>query len=208
MPLRTFGTRAPNASPSVCCAQCCNSCVGGRLNLLVLAATSTTLLLPFSAAASSPWPKLHRPLHIPTLAPGAPCPVTPVTLTKFGNAQGRGPVWPVLAFPQLSFSYPVQPHQIYYPSDWSGNKVLWVARRYWGPVLIRGAQVDGPNELRFGLNHVPGREMRLSSVGGHSPGGWQNRPSTTRLRAPGCYAWQVDGTTFSRVIVFRAVLSS
>jgi hypothetical protein len=105
-------------------------------------------------------------------------------------------VWPVLAFPQLSFSYPVRPEQIYYPSDWSGNKVLWVARRYRGPVLIRGAQLDGPNELRF------------SSVGGRSPGGWQNRPSTTRLRAPGCYAWQVDGTTFSRVIVFRAVLSS
>ena len=117
-------------------------------------------------------------------------------------------MWPVLAFPQLSFSYPVRPEQIYYPSDWSGNKVLWVARRYRGPVLIRGRQLDGPNELRFGLSHVPGREMRLSSVGGRSPGGWQNRPSTTRLRVPGCYAWQVDGTTFSRVIVFRAVLSS
>jgi hypothetical protein len=27
----------------------------------------------------------------------------------------------------------------------------------------------------------------------------------TRLRAPGCYAWQIDGPTFSRVVVFRAV---
>ena len=89
---------------------------------------------------------------------------------------GKGPVWPVLAFPQLSFSYPVWPEQIYYPSDWSGNKVLWVARRYRGPVLIRGAQLNGPNELRFGLSRVPVREMRLSSVGGRSPDGWQNRP--------------------------------
>jgi hypothetical protein len=30
------------------------------------------------------------------------------------------------------------------------------------------------------------------------------RPSYTRLRAPGCYAYQIDGTTFSRVIVFAA----
>ena len=121
-------------------------------------------------------------------------------------AQRKGPVWPVLAFPQLNFNYPVRPEQIYYPSRWSGNKVLWIANRYRGPVLIRGVQLDGLNELRFGLGHIPAREMRLSSVGGSSAGGWQNRPSTTRLRAPGCYAWQVDGTTFSRVIVFRAAL--
>jgi hypothetical protein len=117
-------------------------------------------------------------------------------------------VWPVGAYPKLSFIYPVRPEQIYYPSAWSGNKVLWIAHDYRGPVLIRGAQLDGPNQVRFGLGHTPVREMRLSSVGGSSSGGWQNRPSATRLRAPGCYAWQVDGATFSRVIVFSAVVSS
>jgi hypothetical protein len=29
------------------------------------------------------------------------------------------------------------------------------------------------------------------------------RPALTRLRAPGCYAYQIDGSTFSRLIVFR-----
>ena len=33
---------------------------------------------------------------------------------------------------------------------------------------------------------------------------WLNWPSYTRLRAGGCYAYQVDGATSSRVIVFRA----
>jgi hypothetical protein len=145
-------------------------------------------------------------LHIPQLAAGARCPVTPATSTVFGLAQGKGPVWPVLAFPQFAFFYPVRPQQVYYPSDWSGNKVLWIARLYRGPVLIRGAQLDGPNTMRFGLGHTPAKEMRLTSIGGTSPGGWQDRPSSTRLRAAGCYAWQVDGTTFSRVIVFRAVV--
>jgi hypothetical protein len=52
---------------------------------------------------------------------------------------------------------------------------------------------------------MPAKEMRLFPVGGRSPSGWQHRPSFTRVRAPGCYAWQVDGTTFSRMVVFRAV---
>ncbi|MGE5434131.1 MAG: hypothetical protein ACM3S3_05025 [Candidatus Doudnabacteria bacterium] len=87
--------------------------------------------------------------------------------------------------------------------------MLWIARRsYRGPVLIRGRQLDGIHNVRFGSGLNPSREMRLRSVGGSSPGSWQNRPSYTRLRAPGCYAWQVDGTTFSRVIVFQAVLAS
>jgi hypothetical protein len=105
--------------------------------------------------------------------------------------------------------YPPRPQQKdWYGSEWSGNKILWIGKpTYRGPVLIRGRQLDGPNELRFdgGLN--PAREMRLPRVGGSSPGGWQNRPSYTRVRASGCYAWQVDGLTFSRVIVFRAVTS-
>jgi hypothetical protein len=32
--------------------------------------------------------------------------------------------------------------------------------------------------------------------------GWRNMPSYTRVRAPGCYGYQIDGTSFSRVIVF------
>ena len=36
----------------------------------------------------------------------------------------------------------------------------------------------------------------------HPPGG---RPSFTRLLAPGCYAYQIDGTSFSRLVVFNAV---
>jgi len=35
---------------------------------------------------------------------------------------------------------------------------------------------------------------------------WRYGPSVTILPGPGCYAFQVDGTTFSEVIVFEAVL--
>ena len=125
-------------------------------------------------------------------------------------ALGPGPAYPLglLRVTTLSFTYPVQPSQIWYPSNWSGNKVLWtVAPRYRGPVLIRGRQLDGPNLVRFDNGSFPPAELRLPSGGVTSANGFRDRPSFTRLRAPGCYAWQLDGTTFSQVIVFRAVIS-
>ncbi|HEX6715439.1 MAG TPA: hypothetical protein VF066_18750 [Thermoleophilaceae bacterium] len=162
------------------------------------------------APAKDPWAKLRRPLHIPRIANDAPCPVTPAHRVSpdFAPAQGSGPVYPVGAFPTFGFIYPTTPAQeSWYPSKWSGNKLLWVARPHFrGPVLIRGRQLDGPNELRFEDGVNPAREFRLRGIGGSTPSGWQNRPSYTRLRAPGCYGWQIDGATFSRVIVFRAIV--
>src|SRR5947207_62584 len=54
--------------------------------------------------ASNPWAKLHRPLHLPRLAPGSACPVSRVDprfdWQRFqivgGSGIGRGPVYPGL----------------------------------------------------------------------------------------------------------------
>jgi hypothetical protein len=81
--------------------------------------------------------------------------------------------------------------------------------RYRGPVLIRGRQLDGAHLLRFGLAFVPSTELRIARWGSSAGApGWGFRASSTRLRAPGCYGYQIDGRTFSRVIVFQAVLES
>jgi hypothetical protein len=40
-----------------------------------------------------------------------------------------------------------------------------------------------------------------------SLGGWSTVTVYTRVQAVGCYAWQIDGRDFSRVVVFRAVPS-
>ena len=34
---------------------------------------------------------------------------------------------------------------------------------------------------------------------------WPGWPSYTRVRSAGCYLYQVDGTSFSELIVFQAV---
>ena len=70
---------------------------------------------------------------------------------------------------------------------------------------IRGRRIDGPQELRFGDGARPGAELELdTSDPDAAEGGWPNFPSYTRLRAPGCYAYRVDGEGFSAVIVFEA----
>ncbi len=149
------------------------------------------------------WKFLRRPLRIPTIAPGSPCPKTPpsgdiktVASELVGTAFGPGPVFPGLGFSQtadLSFNYPAPPGSLDYGTGWSGQKVMWIlADRYSGPALVRGRQLDGPHPLR-----IDGEaERRLVGSGGH--------PSTTKFRAPGCYGYQVDGLRFSFVIVFQA----
>jgi hypothetical protein len=183
------------------------------------ALVSVVIAAPASAhfvAASGPWAKLHRPLHMPAVAPGAPCPVSGVGRANFakygvGKGIGPGPAYPI-GFEQpgsvLHFAYPPDPATEFAGSVWSGQKVLWfVFPSYRGPLLIRGRRLDAPDVLRFERGKVPSTEMRIPAVGrgGYPQGqGQRDRASYTRLRAPGCYAYQIDGTSFSRVIVFTA----
>jgi hypothetical protein len=75
--------------------------------------------------------------------------------------------------------------------------------------VIRGRQIDGPHRVRFAL--ADGKlverlvfEAASSLARSRGAEGWRQSPTYTRLRAPGCYALTVDGSTFSRRIVFRA----
>jgi len=88
---------------------------------------------------------------------------------------------------------------------WFYVKTLWFAfPNYQGPVLIRGRQLDGSHDVVFGeAPSVVDPELPAGPTinGGH---GFREWPGGTWLRAPGCYAWQVDGLGFSDVIAFEA----
>ena len=155
---------------------------------------------------------LWRPLSLPTLGPGGSCPVeVPRRVSNsFGPAIGDGPVFAVglAAKAVFRFEYPPSKRSVFYGSKWGGNKVLWIGDpTYTGPVLIRGAQLDGSHLLGFSLGDGSAAYANLQFPPGKQQGyhGWRNWPSETRLQASGCYAYQVDGTTFSEVIVFRAI---
>jgi hypothetical protein len=90
-------------------------------------------------------------------------------------------------------------------SGWRYYKILWVAPpSVNGAILIRGRRIDGPGELRFEGTENPVKELALTAPAGETPSRWSNWPSYTRLRAPGCYAYQIDGKDFSTTIVFQA----
>jgi hypothetical protein len=185
-----------------------------------LAVLASALLVAVSGASAAKkpawtWRSLHRPLHVPKIDRGARCPVSPRTKVDLGkegvrSLPGRGPAYPNFGGEEsvLEFWYPPLPQQTdFYGSGWSGNKVLWwVSGRYRGPVLIRGRQLDGTERVRFDRGKPPRIEIRIPP--GRGPVAWKgarDRPSYTRVRAPGCYGYQIDGLGFSRVIVFQAV---
>jgi hypothetical protein len=160
------------------------------------------------------WKKLHRPFHLPVVVAGAACPVSAKTRVDLGHEgvrflPGRGPAYPNFAGAgtTLEYQWPPPENSDFYGTGWSGNKVLWwVAGAYHGPVLIRGRQLDGNERVRFERGSPPPLELKIPAGKGWAAWkGARDRPSYTRVRAEGCYAYQVDGTTFSRTIVFQAV---
>ncbi len=117
---------------------------------------------------------------------------------------GTGPVYMMSVADEPAGSVTIEGS----PTDaqgWRGQKAPWIAApRYRGPILIRGARIDAPGEMRFA--RVEGQQARaLYQRRGQSvqPNGWRVWPGLLLVRAPGCYALQVDGLSFSSVIVVR-----
>ena len=158
------------------------------------------------------WRALHRAFHLPAVAQGERCPASKLkteTAGKrygIGGAVGPGPVYPILGRPGLLAF--VRPDE--WGRRWAGEKVLWFVRpEYKGPVLIRGRRLDGPEWMRFDdearaeIRIARGETVRWE----HQVPGSRGRPSYVRVRAVGCYGVQIDGTTFSRVVVFPIDIS-
>jgi hypothetical protein len=154
---------------------------------------------------------------LPTVRSGAACPKSHVDtrvgwkrINAFGGSGiGSGPVYPVLG--PAAFVWATRDQQ--YGGPWFGEKVFWyVLPSYQGPVLIRGRRLDGPQLLRFNGGKQPARELRIQR---HESVSWPGRPpgsrgvpSGVRALKAGCYGVQIDGTRFSRVIVFLVDLAN
>jgi len=162
-----------------------------------------TLVFGAPGAAASPggvWKKLHRPLHLPELAAGADCPVSPIDRQfafgryGVGAGLGRGPAYPNAGSAALTVGLP--PTGLWAESAWSGAKVLWfVSPAYRGPVLIRGRRLDGSSWVRFGDGKVPASELRIPA--GSSLRSRTGTPSSSRRRSPvdGCLSAVVMAAT-------------
>jgi hypothetical protein len=135
---------------------------------------------------------LRRPLRIPTIAAGTPCPAD--------SSNGPGPAYPTLS---IENGRATLPYLVGWGYDgWDGTKLLWTVPHYRGPYIVRGRQLDGPGVLRFdqGPNWTNKLHPELRLVGPYA----DLNPAATFLQGPGCYAYQVDGRGFSYTIVFAA----
>ena len=90
----------------------------------------------------------------------------------------------------------------------AGQLPLAVHNSLHGLVLVRGRQLDGPHEIRFGLGEMPNTELLFRTPADSRINLDQSSLpftfDTIRLFEPGCYAIQVDSEQGSDVIVFRA----
>jgi hypothetical protein len=164
------------------------------------------------------WSALEsKPLHLPSLSAGASCPVTQPQQNVTPDhkyAAGSGPVYLVnesidnpVIFLDAGSSDPGSP--------WKISKVFWeISSSYTGPALVRGGQIDGTNALNFngGLGQTAGNnqgtepilhELRLL---GDPHGQWKTYLSFVRIQQSGCYAFQIDGPTFSESIVIKGTV--
>jgi hypothetical protein len=132
---------------------------------------------------------LRRPLHLPRRGGTQSCSVS----------AGATPV-SIAGGPRLTA-------QRFVGSHWMAAHVTWhAAVGYHGPILIRGRRLGGEGVVGFGEGHEPYDELQLLESGrgeAMTSDGGRAWLSLTRVQHPGCYAYQVDGTDFSRVIVFR-----
>jgi hypothetical protein len=147
----------------------------------------------------------QRPLRVPTLPPGAPCPTAhgqKITST-LGLLSGEGPVYALGLRADGALDY--VPPQNFGGGAYGGDKVFFAVQpdyRNW--VLVRGRQVDGEHDVRFGNGADPRTEDLFLAEGG-TPDGWSIGGDYTRVQVPGCYAYQMDGVGFTEIIVFQAV---
>ena len=153
---------------------------------------------------------LRRPLHLPKLKRGARCPLSPSRIWAPGTQQrlnGRGPSFLVgvghadPATINMIFSYPDE-------KGWYGQKTPWaISRDYEGPVFVRGARIDRRGKVRFAYGygqHLSELYWEAGVDQGLPPDpSYRFLASETLVRSRGCYAFQVDGTSFSTVIVMR-----
>jgi hypothetical protein len=161
-----------------------------------------------AVATATPSEGLQRPLRLPHVAPNATCPVThtPQTSPSGQPLSGSGSAFlmSVGASPAGVISIDQSTAD---SRGWRAQKTPWYLRGYGGPLLIRGGRLDGAAAVRFAKvygQHLRQLRFRAGESNG-TDGKWRLLASASLFRVKGCYGFQIDGTTFSRVVVMRVI---
>jgi hypothetical protein len=182
-----------------------------RLRVWPVAVGAATVALAglFAGACRDEEAKDERPaLGADTRRGSASCPVEGAPRVRpdvraVAFAYGEGPVFVGLGTGDGVVRYTVDTRR---HDGWHYYKTLWaIASTYAGEVVITGKQIHGSTELRFNPGaRFPGQRQLQLSFPQDDSGKWRYGPSDTLIRAPGCYAFQVEGDGFAQTIAFEA----
>jgi hypothetical protein len=129
-------------------------------------------------------------------------------IEEVAPALGDGPVYPV-----MNDTIGLTGARLV--AGWYRPKVLWMSTEvYGGPVVIRGARVDGDVDRAglmlwspYDIDRKPASDeawLHASTIRvGGEPDGFRFWSSNAGVRGPGCYAWQIDGVGFTDVVTFE-----
>ncbi|HKC18413.1 MAG TPA: hypothetical protein VKE27_02165 [Candidatus Dormibacteraeota bacterium] len=144
------------------------------------------------------WSSLQsKPLHLDQLAAGAACPVSSsVDL----NVKAQSGKWPNYGFG----SGPAYVSgQFTWYSAGSQALVILVDPKYKGPVLIRAHRIDGSGSVNIGGDGLQPLSDGYGLAQTSSPPYWGTWVGSITPSTPGCYGIQLDGTSFSVVVVIE-----
>lgn len=119
---------------------------------------------------------------------------------SIGMPSSMSAFWPPVRWPKI--------HRVsgYFRSSWCSHcwKPLFSMSPE-GPVLVRGARLDGSGDVRFGSGDTPTDDLQLPIRSDeHTPGqpaGWRMFNQYLRLSKPGGYALQIDTLSSSQIVV-------
>jgi hypothetical protein len=151
---------------------------------------------------------IGRPMRLPKVAPGAPCPVSgvtersPVAQAADARGLGKGPLYPITFY--IGENATVRLGEIG-AEGLHEMKVVWATSAgYKGPVVVRVGRLDGVGRghVRLFYDESAARGDAVVFPPTDFPSDF---PSSTSVSGPGCYAYQLDGADLEEVIVFRVV---
>jgi len=163
---------------------------------------------------------LWRPLQLPVIASGEPCPTpTPHTVSsRTAPVLGSGPVFFTAGAynptdrATMTALYPPPETSVAAGTGWAVAKTTLVMKRTFSqPLVVRGSRIDGAGQLGFTgpVGHRPFAAIQFPGTASAIDfGKYKAHGLNVWATSSGCYALQLDGKTFSRVVVFRVELTT
>jgi hypothetical protein len=152
-----------------------------------------------------------RKVHFPKLSAGHACPTSPGSHVDLPGASGlalKGKVVSLL-IPQrgdvIHGTVELAPSDV---KGWYGIKTHWVIEpAYSGWVVIRAEQLGSSTPVAALAAGGIGPVIIAPGATPNTFRGWRQQPSGTYVKGPGCFGFQIDGSTFQEHLFLKGVLA-